>query len=297
MNLIKNAIVYKAELPESIDALSEHLAEKPFTEPLELELASAGFVPPRDGYGLVIPFSGGLAFAVRIDSKIIPASAVSAEVNKRAKRIEQQESRKVGKKQRAEIKEQVLSDFCRKALIKTAVVTCYYHRDTGYLVVPATSKLLADRIVTLLIDAVGSVKTETIHVSDVKQGLTTRLSAWLETDGDGKEFEGFEPCEEVALAAGGQRLSLKVENLRGGRDGLKEAVGKGFGVKSLRLETATGCSFRLTDEFQLKGIYVPTDIEADESGFEQDAAFELLNVAAVVTELSAMFAYKEGGAE
>jgi len=43
MRLIKNAIVYRASLPDA-KALAMHLAEKPFTPVLESHQSSCGFI-------------------------------------------------------------------------------------------------------------------------------------------------------------------------------------------------------------------------------------------------------------
>lgn len=73
--LIKAATVYVADIPIDADTLHNHLAEKPFTECLQMQTRSVGFVPPSEGCSLVAEFPGGIAFRVRIDEKIIPGSA------------------------------------------------------------------------------------------------------------------------------------------------------------------------------------------------------------------------------
>ena len=163
--LIKAASIYKAEVP-SADALEVHLAENTFAEMSDLSVRSVGFVPPSEG-GLVTEFPGGLAFRVRIDEKIIPASAVQKEVSKRADSLQDLTGRKPGKKERAEIKDQVYFDFARTAFTRTTCVTCFYERDSGFLIVPTTSTRVSSIVTSALVGAVGSVKTETINVSSV----------------------------------------------------------------------------------------------------------------------------------
>lgn len=77
MSLIKNAFIYKAEIPTDIQALNNHLTEKAFKELLDIDASSAGFVPPfGQGESLVGEFHGGLAFSVRVDEKIVPGAAI-----------------------------------------------------------------------------------------------------------------------------------------------------------------------------------------------------------------------------
>lgn len=293
MKLIKNALVYKAELP-SATALEGHLSEKPFVDPLPLAAGSVGFVS-RSGEGLVDSFHGGLAFTVRIDTKIIPGGAVKAELEKRSKQIcEERGVRRLPKAERNDLKDVILAEFRVKALVKTAQVTCFYNREKQHLIVPTTSKTTAGIITSLLIEAVGSVKTETIHVSDVKHGLTTRMKAWLEDDADA--FGDFSPATEVDLALHKQKLTVKMDQLTEARAGLRKAFDDGFTIKSMRLLAGNEASFKLTSDFEFKSIDFPPspDVETqDEDQWRHEASVQTLNVSAVVDELCDMLGYKE----
>lgn len=294
MKLIKAAITYKATIPTDTAALAAHLAEKPFTECMELELRSVGFVPPTDeSTGLVQTFPGGLAFRVRIDEKIIPSATVKAEVEKQVAAIKASTGRKVGKKERAEIKDGVMIDLSRRALVKTkASITCFYEIASGYLIVPTASKGIADLCTSLLVQAVGSVKTETINVAEVKHGLTTRLQKWL--DDDDQAFGDFQPCDEVALAAEGRKIGVKMSGLDQARAGLNEAMLKGFQVTSIGFHFG-GMDFRLTSDFHLKGVtFTEHDLpEEEENLWVTEAAMQVKKVSTVINELSEMLSYKD----
>jgi recombination associated protein RdgC len=293
MKLIKNALVYKADLPR-MSALEEHLKERPFIDPLPHEAGSSGFVS-RNGEGLVDAFIGGLAFTVRIDTKIVPASAVKAEFDKRSKHLCEETGRKrLSKAERADLKDLITIEFRAKALVKTMLVTCFYRRDKQYLIIPTSSKTTAAAIVALLIAAVGSVKTETIHVNDVKHGLTTRMKAWLDDDADA--FGEFMPHVDTELAMGSQKLTVKMEQLTEAKAGLHKAFADGFGVKSMRLLAGNEVSFKLTSHFAFKSIDFPTNPDAeknDEDVWLHEAAVQTLNLSSVINELCDMLGYKE----
>lgn len=70
---------------------------------------------------------------------------------------------------------------------------------------------MADRIISKLIHAVGSVETRTINISDIKLGLTTRLKAWLEGEDDVFGVLGL--CDEVNLNRGGDKVNVKLASL------------------------------------------------------------------------------------
>ena len=289
--LIKSATVYSAELPAT-EHLEQHLQENAFAEMTDLQIRAVGFVAFDSGL-YTAPFPGGVAFKVRIDEKIIPASQVEKETERMALETLRLTGRKPGKKERKELKDAALLSLAPRAFPRTAVVTCYYERGTQYLIVPTTSKKLSDTITSTLVHAVASMKTTTINVSDVKKGLTARMKNWL--DNDDEAFGEFSPSGDAALAIEKRRITVKMGNLQAAREGLQEAISKGFGVTSLGLQHIdSGVEFRLTDNFKFKGIvFVHDPAQGDEDLFAAEAAIEVSSFSKVVTELCAMMAYQE----
>ena len=80
--LIKSATVYSAELPAT-EHLEQHPQENAFAEMTDLQIRAVGFVAFDSGI-YTAPFPGGVAFKVRIDEKIIPASQVEKETERLA---------------------------------------------------------------------------------------------------------------------------------------------------------------------------------------------------------------------
>lgn len=300
--LIKSATVYKAEIPGA-DALRAHLAEKPFTECQPSEIRSAGFVPVNED-DLVVEFPGGLAFAVRIDTKLIPSAAIAKETRRLTERFENMEGRKPRKAERLEIKDAAVLSLAQTAFATTALIRAFYHRETGYLIIPTTSTKLCDQITSLLVQAVGSVKTETIHVSGVKHGLTTRLKNWLGHQSgefsDGEGFGAFHPQGEVAMSQEKRKITIKMGGLEMAESAIKEAFAGGFEVTSLGLTFNGTTEFRLTQDFKFKGIGFATTPDADDEdayGIAATAALEVSSMVDVISHLIELLKYKEAAGE
>lgn len=298
--IIKAAIVFKADFGLTVDALNKKLEEHQFQECEPTHVRSVGFVPVSgvEGTPLVSEFKNGFAFRVRIDEKVIPGAVVKREVEATVARVEASTGRKVGKKERADIKDEVMLELAKQAFPRTAIITCFYQQTTGYLIVPTTSKKLADAIVTKLVFATGSVKTETIHVSDVKHGLTTRLKAW--NDGNEDAFGVFQPCAEAALQQGDRKIGIKMGSLSGANQAIKEALESKFDVMSMGFTHDGETEFRLTKDFRLKGIeFSHTDSEdEEEASFYAQATLEVDAVSAVITDLVEMIGHgKEEAAQ
>lgn len=297
MKLIRNAIVYSAEIPAA-DILHAHLAESTFTELGLSALNGAGFVDVPGVHQLVPTFHGGLAFAVRYDEKIIPASAVKAAVEKQAQAFLQLNGRKPGKTLRKEFKDNAMLELCAKALVRTSVVTCLYDTEHKYLIVPTSSQKLADIAVSRLVHAVGSVKTTTIHVSDVKGGLTARFKQWLEFP-DSQPFDGFQVGDSVNVERTletKEKASFRLGNLLQATEGLQEALTSGFQVTNLALQHGP-VSFQLTREFRFKGIDFETDPDATSDleavmQWQHEAAIQLLEMSKVIQAMCDLLGYK-----
>lgn len=297
MKLIKNAIVYKAILPNA-DLLRLHLAEAPLGEMTSLSVNNSGFVPNDTTKELVTEFPGGLSFDFRYDEKIIPASMVKTEVKKRSAEIEEAQGYRPGRKQMREIRENILAGLAAVALVRTTAVTCFYDTENQFLIVPVSSRTMADRTISKLIHAVGSVETRTINISDIKLGLTTRLKAWLEGEED--IFGVLDPCDEVNLNRGGDKVNVKLASLDSHRDGLIEAIGSEFYVDALRFDHG-GTSFKLTSSFHFKSITFPavqSEPQEDPIGtWMHEASVQLLQFSEIVTNLCDLLGYKAPDAD
>ena len=300
MQIIKNAIVYKASLP-AIEAMAAHAAEVPFTPVPETMVNSYGFTPVVQTGELVTPIEGGYAMSVRYDEKILPQSVVKKLIAERAAAAEEESGVQLDKEAYGALKEKVMAELISKALVKTSVVTLFYHPETRLLIVPTTSKHMAGVAIALLIKACGAVETTTIHVSDLKGGLTTRLTNYVE--GDEQAFDGFKVGDSCLLKLKSQKASFDLDNLDTARQGIREALGAGMSCERMELEHGT-MSFKLTKDFQLRGIDFFGELtEAEEQEREDydfamlwrcEASIQLLQLVAAINAMCQLFGYKEG---
>lgn len=292
--LIKNAITYKAELPAK-DLLEQHLVELLYAPIGELDIARAGFINNPVTGELVTPIEGGLSFTLRYDTKLIPMDVVKERVAEKVAEFKAKMDRSPVKTERDQIKETIILGMLPTAPVRTKRITCFYHTDTKTLIVPVSSKKVADVVIGVLLKAVGAIKAETIYISGIKQGLTTRLQEQLRDDTD--RFGDFTLGETVVLVGEDKnKVSYQLEVLQVASVGILERLDAGFEVLAIGLEL-NGVGFKLTEEFQIKGITFP---ESEEEMDDADAAYlwrhqasvELLQVVNVVGKLTEMFEYK-----
>ena len=295
---LKNAIVFKAELPNAKD-LETHLLERPFEELPENMLSRSGFVPNSFTGELVTTFEGGYAFTLREDSKVLPMNLVKAEATRIIKETEKNSGTRLKKVERDAIAELTLALMCKKALVESQYTTCFYHIAEKLLIVPTAGKAMARMIVGVLVHVVGSVKTTTIHISDIKNGLTTRLKNHLE--GQPQAFGELLLGNLVELKKKGQKsqkVSYQLDDLAAGKTGLIEALENKLEVHSIRFEHGE-IEFKLNDEFQFSSINFASDPEYDSSELEDtahvwrhEASIQLLELVGAITHICDLLGYK-----
>jgi recombination associated protein RdgC len=306
MNLIKNAVVFSAELPP-LDLMINHLAEIPFAPVGETFLSRAGFIANSTTAELVTPIEGGYSFTVRLDEKMLPKAAVRRAMDDAIQAYADEHELIVADLDEdlvGLLSEQTMQKLIANALIKTSVVHCFYSEAAQYLIVPTTSKDLAQTVMSLLIKAVGSVKTSTIHVSNIKGGLTTRLKNFLGVDGEPgieEAFDGFKLGASCLLKFKSDKAKFDMGDLTAASAGLREALNAEMEVELMEL-IHQGVAFKLTHDFKLRGVQFLNELTEDEQEKleEADSAFawrlvaatQLLQVVALIDALCNLFEYK-----
>lgn len=298
LKLIPNAAVYHVQLPPAAD-LEKHLSNLPFVELESQQPHGSGFIAVEPSTNLVYEFKGGYAFALRYDQKILPGSVVKAELKKWIADFEDREGYKPGRKVIVEGREIVTARLTARALTKTKVITCMYDQERKYLYVPVLSSTLRGMVMSQLVRAVESVKTQTIHVSEAKGSLTLRLiNDVTGNDEQGMPFGDFEVGGKVVLVGPESKITFDLsDGPTAAENGIMEATGAGAQVTEIALYH-NGVRFRLTHDFLLKGIkFIDGSIDYEQDSdpfytFEQEAASQLLLVSSVVDALCTLFEYK-----
>lgn len=294
MKIIKATRVYAAALPNAA-TIQDHLEELTFTELLSSQYSTTGFVPvpgAKDG-NLVTKLDAGYAFALRFDEKIVPAASVKAEVAKRAEQIAADEGFKPDRQRLRELREIVFSDMVKVALHKTTIVPCFYDTTKGYLFVATVSQKLADMVMRDLVRAVGSVETRTIHIDNLKNGLTSRLKDQLFAELE--KFGSFELTGSYWLREGNEKVSIELTS--DNDEPLRKALEAGLQVEALRLLSGP-VEFKLSSDFVFRGITF-AEPEGEPQAFESmaeawlaEASLQLVLLTGVIADLCELLGYQ-----
>ncbi len=252
---IRSASVYGATLPDSLDAITDGLNTKLHTPILSTHLTSTGFVPHPVTNELVTPIAGGYLFALRRDEKQIPSEEIARQTAATIQHAEAQMGRPLSRKERDTLKQDVIVLLAQRAFYKTRVIECLYNIQHQHLLILNAGDNLSDIAVSCLIGALGKLEPRTLHVSDLRHGLTTRLQAFIrEGTPDKQAFGTLRPASEVSLKRieSNDEFTAKNVDLEISRE-VREALTNGCRVSALRLEDDL-ISVRVTADFKLQSI-------------------------------------------
>lgn len=207
-----------------------------------------------------------------LETKVIHSGYLKKLVAERAAEIEKAESRKLGRKERQMLKDEVIFSMLPKAPIETSIVEAFlvpYNGDT--LLIACGKNKAIDAMLKKLITTFGSITTTTIHFDDLSNGLTTRLRRWIGSDHDNSySFGGFIPLGSIKFKKKNDKIAINVDDLGDTGPSIREIVDN-WNVVAISLsdnvadgEGVPHSTFTLDTNFQFKSIkwadFEPTDV-------------------------------------
>jgi recombination associated protein RdgC len=164
------------EWPITLDALREQLATKPFKPCGSQDHESRGWVPPFEGGELTHAVGADLLVCMQVEQRILPAAVVQREADKRAKRLEDEQGFKLGRKAMKELREQVARDLLPHAFTRIRKTFAWINVGAGWLVVDAASERKAEDVLELLRH---SLNTFPVSLLRTERSPTSAMADWL----------------------------------------------------------------------------------------------------------------------
>jgi recombination associated protein RdgC len=195
-SVFKNAKVFRLSAPFEWDQMGLHegLSAHRFRPCGPLEVASMGWTSPLGANAelLAQAVNGCLMVAARRQERLLPASVVAEAVAERVAEIEQEEIREVSRRERSALRESILAQMLPQAFTRSRVVRAYIDPTGGWAVVDAASDKLAEEILSLLRESLGSFPARPLEPT---VPVSERLSAWVASGRAGEGFELEDQCE------------------------------------------------------------------------------------------------------
>lgn len=272
----KNLIVYKFVQPFALDAadLSEKLESAQFQPAGKMEWQSIGFVQParHAASELVHAIGGQLLVTLCVEDKILPSTVVRDFADTKIQEIEEQQSRKVGKKERKEIIEQVTDELLPRAFTRRRKTTAMICPRQGWLVVDSASAKRAEEMLEWLRKCVDTLAVRPL-TTQIRP--TAAMTDWL----NGGEAPGnFNMETEVDLQLpeeDGAMVRCVRQDVHA--DEVRNHLASGKRVTKLALTWADRLGFVLTDGLMLRRLvylYLLQDEAKNAGAVDADEQFD-----------------------
>jgi recombination associated protein RdgC len=279
----RNLLLYRLADGFKIDPrdLGDALASRPFRPCGGLDSHSSGWVPPAgsEATELVHAANGRLMVCLRREDRLLPAAVVREAVDERAAQISEREGRPVGRKERAQLRDEIVVDLLPRAFTRSRRHYAYIDPGLGLVVVDSSSTKQAEELLSVLRETLGSLPVRPIAVQRPPSAVLTR---WLEkrpprglTLAD--ECELREPVDQGAIVRG-RRLDLAA-------GGVDPHLDNGMQVSRVAIEWQERIGCVVCDDLGIRRLRFldlvmneATEIDTDDALARFDADFALMGM-------------------
>lgn len=260
----KNIVFYRRDAFSLAD-LDNRLAKRPCHKPTGLDWFTQGWVAPAVFFDQLAPKIGDyLLVALKRFDKVLPGAVIKAALEEKVNEIELKEARKVGRKEKKQLKEQITDDLLPKALLKESQT--YAWLGSEFVFVNAGSHNKAENVLSELRDAMPPFPCA---LPRTKVSPSAAMTDWLAS---GEAPGDFELGADVNMQDGsteGAKVTVRRGDLTA--DDVRKHIESGKQVTAMSLTWRDRIRFTLTDNMLIKGIKY-LDVMQEEVSNEADAA-------------------------
>jgi recombination associated protein RdgC len=291
----RNLLVYRLtqDIPFDAEALETALAAKPARSCASQELNTYGFIAPF-GKGADAPLvhvSGDfLLIAARKEERILPGSVVRDALKDKVDEIEAEQMRKVYKKERDQLKDEIVQALLPRAFIRKSATFAAIAPKQGLILVDSASAKRAEDLLSTLREVIGSLPVRPLTV---KIAPSATLTDWVKTQQAADDFFVLDECELRDTHEDGGVVRCKRQDLTSDEIQLHMTAGKQVTLLSLAWQDKL--SFMLDDKLVVKRLRFEDLLQdqaeqdgGDDDLGQQDASFTLMMMT-LVEFLPALF--------
>lgn len=289
-----NLVIYKFKQQAGFnkEEFNKALEQDTFRHCGQQELSTFGWTKAfgKHGESLAHFSNRRILVCAKREEKILPASVINEMLADKVEQIELEENRPVRKKERDELKENVLHTILPQAFTKSSLQYAFIDMDSGLLIVNSASFNKAEELTALLRKSLGTLP---IVPAFGEYDLDVFLTDWLTNFNTPNGFEIGSDAELEEADDSGSIAKLKGHDLDG--DEVKAHLDMGKRVTKLALNWKYRIQFNLQNDGAIKQvIYSDTikeenaDIPKEDMPIKLDADFCLVagEIVQMITELT-----------
>jgi len=249
----KNLQLFRLTKPFDLtsEALHEQLSERISRSCGSLESSTYGWTPPlgRHSEQLTHAANGYIMICARTEEKVLPAAVIREVLDDKVSQIEGEQARTVRRKEKEELKQEVLLDLLPKAFSKSSLTYAYIDPKAKWIVVDATSTSKAEELITLLREMLGSLPAVPVAVM---QAPASVLTQWVNGQSIASNFVLEDQCELRDPSQEGSVVRCTKQDLL--TDEIQNHLKAGKQVTKLAVEWNEHLTCILSDDLSIKRL-------------------------------------------
>jgi len=242
----RNILAYR--LTQSVEITHEALAAKSHREPGANELSTYGFIAPCGTELCMTVQCGAIGHATIIATKkterILPGSVVKEALTKKITEIESEQMRKVYKKERDQLKDEIVQSLLPQAFLRHKATFAAIIGDM--ILVDTSSPRQAEDLLSTLREAIGSLPCRPVTV---KIAPSATMTDWVKAQKAPADLYVLDECELRDTHEDGGTVRCKRQDLTG--EETQQHLEAGKQVTKLSLAWQDKLSFLLDDQLRI----------------------------------------------
>ncbi len=264
--------------PAELEQQLEALAFRPCGPHQELTF---GWTPPlgKSSLQLVHATNGFMMLCLKKEERLLPATVVNEVVQEKILEKEQQRNRKLSKKERTEIKDEIIFDLLPKAFTFSRKVYAYIDPKDGWLIIDAASAKNAEDLLSILRKSLTSLPAIPLNTLYKPSKIMTE---WLLNSQAPDDITIEDECELLSPEEQGGIIRCKRHDLA--LPEIKNHLDTGKEVIKLAVSWADRISFIIDENLAIKRLRFldliqdqVTDIETDSEAAQFDVDFSIMS--------------------
>lgn len=273
----KNLLTYRMTQDVSLtcEALEDALRSKPARKPESQVLQTVGFISPSSKNPeapLAHKVEGVYLLALRTYDRLLPPSAVADELAEKVEEIETSQARKVYKKEKDQLKDEIIQSMLPRAFIRKKTTYAALDLVNKLIFVNTSSAIAAETLLSTLREVVGSLPVRPVTV---KIAPTATFTDWVKNGQAAENFYVLNNCTLKDPDEDGGEINVKNQDLTS--DEIKQLIGSGKVVTKISLAYKDLVSFSLNDQLSVQGLRFESLLQekaVQDGGDEKDGQFD-----------------------